>query len=368
MRVVVAPDSFGGTLSAPAAADAMSRGWRRGDPEAVIDRVPMSDGGPGLVEVLHAAAGGEVRQVTVTGPLGAAVRAGFLLDGRTAVVESAQACGLHLVPPAERDALATTTLGVGELVRAAVDAGARRIVVGLGGSSTTDGGAGMLAALGARLSPSGLAGGGSLPRVARADLAPARDLCRDVELVAATDVDNPLLGPNGAAAVFGPQKGASPEDVQALERGLSHWVDVLSAQVPSGTADRPGAGAAGGLGFALFALGAARQSGVEMVMEAVDLQRRAAAADLVLTGEGSLDAQSLRGKVVAGVAAAARAAGRPCLVLAGQVHIDRPDLQRAGVDSAYSLLEVAGSVQEAMGHAAAHLSALAEQVALTRSA
>jgi glycerate kinase len=368
MRVVIAPDSFGGTLSAAAAAKAMANGWRRADPDAVIDCVPMSDGGPGLVDVVHTAAGGEVRRVTVTGPLGAAVEACFLLDGSTAIVESAQACGLHLVPPPERDPLAATTAGVGELVRAAIGGGARRVVVGLGGSSTTDGGAGMLAALGAKLSPPGLIGGGALSRVAEADLAPARELCRDVDIVAATDVDNLLLGPEGAAAVFGPQKGAGPEDVQALERGLTHWAAVLRTQVPAGTADRPGAGAAGGLGFALFALGADRAPGVDLVLDAVGLRRRLEGADLVLTGEGSFDAQSLRGKVVTGVASTARAAGTPCVVLAGQVHVDRQDLHRAGVDAAYSLVEAAGSLQQAMAHPAVHLSALTERVARTRSA
>lgn len=330
MRVVIAPDSFTGTLSASEAADAIARGWRATRPDDELVLLPMSDGGPGFLEALP----GVRISVLVEDPLARPVIADFLLDGLTAYVESAQACGLHLLDPSERDPAVTTTYGVGQLVDAALDAGARRIVVGLGGSSTNDGGAGLLAALGVRredaagerLAP------GCLPLREAARLVGRP---REVELVAATDVDNPLLGPHGATQTFAPQKGA--RDLEPLEQALTHWADLLEEHLGVQVRDLPGAGAGGGLGFALLALGAIRVSGAGVVAEAVGLATAVAGADLVLTGEGSFDVTSLRGKVVACVAAAAQHEGLPCLVLAGQVEVGERQAAAAGVEASYAL-------------------------------
>lgn len=368
MRVVLAPDSFGGTLSAVEAAGAMAAGWGAGAPGVQVDLAPVSDGGPGFVDVLHTSLGGDLRSMTLTGPLGGQLTAEFLLDGDTAYVESAQACGLQLVPADRRDPRWTTTYGVGELIGAAIHAGARRVVVGLGGSSTNDGGAGMLAALGMAFSDRAGAAispvGGALAALERADAAQLA-FGRSVDLVAATDVDNPLLGPTGATATYGPQKGATPADVEELDAALAHYAEVLGRALPA-AADvvaAPGAGAAGGLGFAMLALGARRESGIGIVLGHTGLAERIDAAQLVVTGEGSYDWQSLRGKAVSGVAAAAAAAGVPCLVLAGRVSVGRREMAAAGVAAAYSLVDSAGSAEAAQSGAGRELRALAERVA-----
>lgn len=370
MRVVLAPDSFGGTLTAVEAAGAMAAGWRTAVPDVDIDVAPISDGGPGFVDVLSASLGGELRSLAVTGPLGDRVTASFLLAGDTAYVESAQACGLHLVPPDRRQPRWTTTYGVGELLGAALDAGARQVVIGLGGSSTNDGGAGMLAALGLALLGEGRRGlppgGGALAGLERAEVAGLDSRLGSVDLVAATDVDNPLLGPTGATATYGPQKGATAADVQALDAALARFAEVLGRALPRAAelVEAPGAGAAGGLGYAMLALGARRESGIGLVLRHTRLPERIAAAGLVVTGEGSFDWQSLRGKAVSGVAAAAAAAGLPCLVLAGRVSVGRREMAAAGVSAAYSLAESAGSELAARTRAADELQALAARVAV----
>jgi len=363
MRVVVAPDGFGGTLSALEAARAIAAGWSAAAPGDRLELAPLSDGGPGFVEVLAAALpDARLVPVEVEDPLARPVDALFLLDGTTAYVESAQACGLHLLAPAERDPTRTTTYGVGQLLAAARDAGATRVVVGLGGSATNDGGAGLLAALGvARLDASGRRlppGGAALRDLARLDGMP--DLA--VELVAATDVDAPLLGLHGASAVFGPQKGASREDVALLDGALERWTDALEAHLGRPVRDLPGAGAAGGMGAALFALGATREPGIALVQRLVGLQRRVAAAHLVVTGEGTFDFSSLRGKVVSGVAEAAAAEAVPCLVLAGQVVVGRREAAAAGIEASYAVADAVG-VDAAMERPAEELTALAERVA-----
>jgi glycerate kinase len=372
MHVLVAPDSFGGTLSAAQAAAAITAGWRRGAPADEVTARPLSDGGPGLVDVLHenlsSTARVQLLPVDAPGPLGAPVQAQVLLvGGTTAYVESAQACGLHLVPVEERNPRTASSYGVGVLIAAAVETGARRIVVGLGGSATNDGGAGMLAALGATpVAANGVAlphGGAAL--VSCAGLAGTARL-RGAELVVASDVDNPLTGIHGASAVYGPQKGADRDDVQVLDAALSNWAEVLERDVPGcppGLALLPGGGAAGGLGAALLALGARREAGIALVRRLVGFDAAVEAAGLVVTGEGSFDFQSLRGKVVAGVAAAAAAQGVPCVVLAGRVSVGRRETAAAGVDASYSLVEHAGSVETAMTDAAGVLSGLAERVA-----
>lgn len=332
MRVLVAPDSFTGTLTAAEAAAAIARGWSRARPHDEVDRLPLSDGGPGFVDVLHTALGGTLVALTVTGPLGTPVAATVAVAGDTAYVESAQACGLQLLPTARHDPTVTTSRGVGELVQAAARL-APRVVVGLGGSGTNDGGAGMLQALGWSLRD---ARGAEIPRGGLAlqdvhEVLPAA--APGVELLAATDVDNPLLGPSGASHVFGPQKGATPAQVRALDAALRRWAEL--AEPAAGAAEARsvlGAGAAGGLGFGLLLLGARRVSGIELTLEATALRDRAAVADLVLTGEGSFDEQSLRGKVVAGVAGASAA---PCVVLAGRVSVDPESAAAAGVAAAY---------------------------------
>ena len=364
MRVLIAPDGFGGTLSPAQAAQAIARGWHLTTPDDVLDVAPLSDGGPGLVEVLAAALpGAALHAVTVEDPLARPVRAAFLLDGATAYVESAQACGLHLLSQAERDPGPATTFGVGQLLRAAIDAGARRVVVGLGGSATNDGGAGLLAALGVqrldaageRLAPGGLA----LRDATRLQGRPALD---GVEVVAATDVDAPLLGLRGASAVYGPQKGASREQVALLDGALTRWADLLEAHLGVRVRDLPGAGAAGGLGAALFAVGARREPGIALVHQLVGLETRVAAADLVLTGEGMLDATSLTGKVVSGVAALAAQHAVPCVVLAGQVRVGRREAAAFGIEAEHSVADLVG-LEAALADPIDSLAALAARVA-----
>ncbi len=367
MRVVIAPDSFGGTLGATAAAEAIAAGWRRTAPHDDLALLPVADGGTGFVEVLHTALGGTLRERAVTGPFGDPVAAAWLQVGDTAYVESAAACGLHLVPRQRRTpdtAGRVTTRGVGELVAAARDGGAREIVVGLGGSATTDGGAGLLAALGAvpvddhgaPLPP----GGAALARCAHLDGVP--DL-GGVRVVAAADVDNPLLGAHGAAAVFGPQKGADAATVTALDAALRTFADVLAAATGTDVRDEPGAGAAGGLGAALLALGARRVSGADLVRELTGLDAALDGAGLAVTGEGSFDWQSLRGRLVTAVARSAAARGVPCLVLAGQVSVGRREAAAAGVDAAYAVADGAGGVDRSLADPAGTLAALAEKVA-----
>lgn len=367
MRVVISPDSFGGTLSATQAAMAIAEGWRRSVPDAELSLLPLADGGTGFVDVLSHVLSGRCIEREVTGPLGDPVPGRFLLVGHTAYVESATACGLDYIPRPQRTpdvARRTTTRGVGQLVAAAREAGAREVVIGLGGSATTDCGAGLLAALGAvPVDETGAPlpdGGAALVRCARLAGQPHLD---GISLVAAADVDNPLLGSQGAAAVFGPQKGADAATIADLEAGLARFADVLAVAFGRDVRDNPGAGAAGGLGAALLALGARRVSGAGLVRELVGLDAALDRADLVITGEGSFDGQSLRGKLITAVARAAADRDVPCVVLAGQVSVDRQQAAALGVSSAYSVAESAGGVQAAMADPAGTLAALAERVA-----
>lgn len=340
MRVLIAPDCFGGTLTAREAADAIATGWREAKPGDVVAERPLADGGPGFVDVLHAATGGDIRHVSVTGPLGEPVQARWLsvhtAGGRVAYVESAEACGLHLIPAELRPRTCETaaTRGVGELVAAAA-ADNDVVTVGLGGSGTTDGGAGMLTAL----SDAGV------------------DLT-GTALVAASDVENPLLGPHGAAHTFGPQKGASPEAVERLEARLAA-MDVLKP-----VSDMPGAGAAGGLGAALLSLGATMTSGAGLVRDLTGLDAALDDADVVITGEGSFDWQSLRGKLVTAVAGGAAERGIPCIAIAGQVSVGRREMGAAGVQAAYSVSDHVGSVHKSIADARKSLIATAQHVAL----
>ena len=366
MRILLAPDGFGGTLGPAAAAQAMAQGWGSVAPTDDLDLAPLSDGGPGFLEVLAAALPSATRvDSVVEDPLARPVSACWLKDGDTAYVEAAQACGLHLLAPQERDVRRATTYGVGQLILAGIEAGHRRIVVGLGGSASNDGGAGALAALGlARWGAQGLRlapGGAALRALVQITGRPDPRLAQ-TDLVVATDVGSPLLGLRGASAVFGPQKGASREDVATLDLALERWADALESHLHVRVRDSPGAGAAGGLGAALLAVGGVRRSGIELVRDLVGLSDRAGAADLIVTGEGTLDATSLSGKVLTGVVAAAAENAVPCVVIAGEVRAGRRELAAAGIDSAWSLVEQVGR-EQALGEAAGALATVAARVA-----
>lgn len=353
-------------MSAPEAAQAIASGWLRHAPDDKLTLAAMSDGGPGFVDVLHAALGGDLVTTQVRGPAGSPVSATVLAVGDTTYIECAQACGLHLATP--KDPLNSTTYGVGELVDHAVAAGARRIVVGLGGSATNDAGAGLLAAIGATadaaldLGPSGLAG------ITQVDLTVPRARLAEIDLVIASDVDLPLLGMFGATKTFGPQKGLDDEQIIHVDGVLDSFVEATCGPTPAErrTADAKGAGAAGGLGFALMLLGGVRVSGIDLVAQEVGLTAQAAAHDLVITGEGTYDFSSRAGKVVFGVAAVASTAARPCIVLAGQVVVGSREMRAMGVESAYAVADQVG-VEASMSEPAKHLSDLATRVARTWS-
>jgi glycerate kinase len=355
MRVLVAPDKFAGTLSAVEAAEAIATGWRRHAPDDELDLVPMSDGGPGFVDVLHNALGGSVEPVVVRGPFGDPVPAEVLLVDGTAYLESAQACGLHLT--GAQGAERASTYGVGELVVAARDAGARTVVVGLGGSGTNDGGAGLLAALGATADRPLDQGVAALAGITRLEVPEA-----GVALVAASDVDNQLTGLFGATKTFGPQKGI-PEERLPYVDGL---LEELAAAAGPRVALEKGAGAAGGLGYALLLLGGERRPGLDLVAAATRLAERARAADLVVTGEGAFDFSSRAGKVPYGVATVAAEAIRPCVALAGKVLVGSREMRALGVESAYSLVDLVGE-ERAFADAGGALAELAERVARTWS-
>lgn len=347
MKIILAPDSFKESLSAIEAAAAMGRGVRAAFPYAQIDPCPIADGGEGTVDALHAAMGGELRHSRVTGPLGEPVIAKWALvgDGKVAVIEMAEASGLHLVPRDRRDPTRTTTYGAGELIREAIETGAKRIILGIGGSATTDGGCGAAQALGAVFeghTPPGkpLTGGDLL------SLTTCRPAPLGVTIDVACDVTNPLTGPDGAAAVYGPQKGATSEQVAQLDRGLAHLRDLLSVD------EMPGGGAAGGLGYgAVTMLGATLRRGVELVLEAVGFERRSADCDLCLTGEGRLDGQSLSGKAVLGVARAAAVNDTPTVALVGSLGADAHRTLEHGL-AAYHVISDGIPIDEAIARAA----------------
>ena len=358
MRVVIAPDKFKGSLTALEAAEAMARGLSRVDPSAEIDRVPMADGGEGTVAALVAATGGSYRTVTVTGPLGEPVVASFGLlgDGRTAVLEMASASGLWLVPPALRDPLRATTRGTGQLLLAALEAGARRVIVGIGGSATNDGGAGLGQALGFRLLDTHgrelEPGGGELDRLARIERTDQVAVLGSATIAVACDVTNPLCGPQGASAVYGPQKGATPEMVERLDRNLGHFADIVARDLDVAVRDIPGSGAAGGLGGGLVAFAGGRlEGGVNLVIEAVNLRERLHAADLCLTGEGALDGQSAFGKTAVGVARLAHSLGCPTLAIAGSIGPGAEAVLEQGVDAYFSICPGPVHIDEAIERA-----------------
>jgi glycerate 2-kinase len=361
MRVLVAPDKFRGTLTAEEAARALARGWRRARPGDEVEELPLADGGEGTLDALVAALGGERRTTKVTGPLGDPVDAAFgRLPDSSGVVEMALASGLALVPERRRDPLRTTTFGTGELILAACRAGARRVVVCIGGSATNDGGAGVAQALGFRLLDADgrnlEPGGGALARLERIDRSGVSPDVEGVEFVVASDVDNPLTGVAGAAAVYGPQKGASPKDVRRLDAAMERLAAVVRRDLGADVASRPGAGAAGGLGFGLMAfLAAELRPGIEVVMDAVGFRDRLGKADAVVTGEGRFDRQSFHGKAVGGVLDAAARLGRPAAVVCGSAEtipdgvpvislVDLVGKQRAFTEAAVAAEEAAATL------------------------
>ncbi len=368
MKIVAAPNAFKGCLTAGEAAGAMAAGALRAVAGADVVCVPVADGGDGLVDVAIEGLNGEPRVVPVSGPRNDPLEATFCYVAAMnfAAVEMALASGLALLPEDRRDPTRTTTRGTGELIRAALDLGVSRIGVGIGGSATNDGGIGMATALGARfldhretpVEPVG----GELGRIRRIDLSALDPRVKTVRFEAVCDVDNPLCGPTGAAYVYGPQKGATTEQVKALDAGLANLADVIERDLGLDVRDLPGSGAAGGLGAGLRAfVGAELRRGVDLVLDLVDLDGNLDGADLVLTGEGQIDFQTAYGKAPAGVGAAANARGIPCIAIAGGVGEGLGDLHTVGIDAVFSLCPGPVTLDAAMTHAAAYLNRASEQ-------
>ncbi len=351
-RVLLAPDKFKGTLTASEVAEHLAAGIRSVRPEVEIVVVPVSDGGDGLLDAA-ARAGFERVPVLASGPTGVQRETWYARRGDEAVIEMAEVCGLGRLPGGEPAPGTATSRGVGEVVADALGSACSRIVVGVGGSASTDGGAGMVRALGARvLDEFGSEveeGGTALGRVARLDLTGLDPRLSRTTIELACDVDNPLTGPSGAAAVYGPQKGADPELVASLDQALSRWADVVAASTGRDLRETPGAGAAGGIGLgAMAVLGARLRPGAAMVQRLTGLRDALVGVDLVITGEGSLDAQTLNGKAPAGVARAAREAGVPVVAVAGQCHLDAHELDGAGIRAAYALVDEGKDLQESL--------------------
>lgn len=370
MKVVIAPDSFKGSLSAREVAQAIASGIRKVWPEAVIECVPLADGGEGTVRALVDATGGAIVDVRVTGPMGTPVDAffGLLGDGTTAVIEMAAASGLPLVPPAERDPGRATTRGTGELIRAALDRGCRKLIIGIGGSATNDGGAGMAQALGVsfkdkqgrELGPGGLA----LKELATIDVSGIDPRIREAEIVVACDVDNPLYGPRGASAVYGPQKGATPEMVEALDQSLRRLAEVIDETCGLDVQAIPGAGAAGGLGAGLVAFcGATLRPGIEIVLEALRFDERLQGADLVIAAEGGVDGQTAFGKAPSGVLKAAVRRKIPVVVVGGSIADDAVTLYDRGFAAIVGCTPRPMPLEEAMARTPASLENAGEMIA-----
>ena len=370
MKIVIAPDSFKDSLDAAGVARAIATGVANAWPGAQCLQCPMADGGEGTMEAILAASDGELRRQVVRGPLGEPVEAGWgwLAQSRTAIIEMAQASGLQLVPTGQRDACRSSTWGTGELIAAALAAGAQRIVLAIGGSATNDAGSGMLRALGLRLLDDRgqplEEGGLALGRLARIDASDLDPRLAEVQVDVAADVDNPLCGANGASAIFGPQKGATPDQVQALDQALGHFADHCGELLAEDVRDFPGCGAAGGMGFAAKAfMGARFRPGVEVVAELAGLDALVRDADLVITGEGRFDAQTLRGKTPLGVARVALRHRVPVVVLAGTLGEGYEALYAHGIDAAFALACGPMSLEQACADAERLLQARAGDIA-----
>lgn len=385
MLVVVASDKFKGSLGSDAVASAVGDGVRRGRPDVEVDWVPVADGGDGTLAAV-VAAGFELVPVVASGPTGELVRSGFARRGDTAVVELADVCGLVRLPGGKPAPMSASSRGVGEVLAAAIDSGCTRVILGIGGSASTDGGAGLIRALGARVLD---ARGGEVPEggagllaAESLDLSALRERMQGVEIIVACDVDNPLTGPTGAAATYGPQKGASPSEVEELDNALGHWADLVAQTTSSDSArgagpdlhspridgrdarEVSGAGAAGGVGFVVVGvLGGELRAGIELVLELVEFRERLVGADLLVTGEGKLDEQTLRGKAVVGVAAAGAAAGVPVVAVCGANTLDGERLQKAGIRKAYALTDLEPDVRRCIADPVPLLRLLGEQIA-----
>jgi glycerate kinase len=366
--VLIASDKFKGSLTAAEVARAVGTGVRRARPDAEVVAVPVADGGDGTLAAA-VAAGFTAVPVTAAGPTGQPVSTCFARKGDLAVVEMADVSGLVRLPGGELAPMQATSRGAGEVLAAAIDAGCTRVVVGIGGSASTDGGAGMVQALGGRLLDAAGRevgpGGAALAGLVEVDLAAVRERVAGVEIVVASDVDNPLTGPRGAAAVYGPQKGATEDQVAELDRALGNWAGVVAAATGKDLRDTPGAGAAGGVGFAALALlGAELRPGIDLVLDLVGFHEHLAGVDLVVTGEGSLDEQTLSGKAPAGVADAARSAGIPVVAVCGRTTLSGASLAAAGITAAYALLDIEPDLQRCMDNGAVLLERLGERIAV----
>jgi glycerate kinase len=368
MKIVIAPDSFKGSLTAKEAADAIEEGVKRVLPEAEMDKIPMADGGEGTVQALVDATNGRIITRAVCDPLGDQIEAyfGVLGDENTAVIEMATASGLPLVPEGRRNPMLTTTYGTGELIRAALDEGCRSLIVGIGGSATVDGGAGMAQALGARLLDKDgnevPRGGGGLELLDRIEISNLDSRISETVALVACDVDNPLVGPNGAPAVYGPQKGATPEMVKKLDKYLDKYADIVKRDLRIDVKDAPGAGAAGGLGAGLMAfLGAELKSGVDIVIEASGLEKHLEGSELVITGEGKIDGQTIYGKTPIGVARSAKKLGITVIGIGGGIGDDASAVYKNGIDALISIVSYPMTLDEACERAYKLLSDAAER-------
>ncbi|SHH96259.1 glycerate kinase [Ferrimonas marina] len=370
MKIVIAPDSFKESLTALEVCDAIEKGLSQALSQLDCVKLPMADGGEGTVQSLVDASGGSIHPVRVTGPLGDQVDAffGMMGDGKTAVIEMAAASGLHLVPPSQRNPLLTTSYGTGELIKAALEHGATHLIIGIGGSATNDGGAGMAQALGIKLLDGegreiGY-GGGALARLASIDVSDKDPRLDALSIEVACDVDNPLCGTTGASAIFGPQKGATPDMVMQLDTNLAHYGTLIQQQLGVEVTTVPGAGAAGGMGAALLGLlGAQLRPGIEIVIDAVDLASAVKDADLVITGEGRIDSQTIHGKTPFGVAKTAKAAGKSVIAIAGCMSEDYAVVHQHGIDAVFAVVPRSVSLEEALRDAALNVEMTARNVA-----
>jgi glycerate kinase len=369
MRIVIAPDSFKGSLSSKEVADAIELGVRKVLPDVDIVKIPIADGGEGTVQTLVAAMGGEIIKTQVIGPLGETIESyfGVLNDKKTAIIEMANASGLPLVPIEKRNPLITTSYGTGQLIKAALDMNLERIVIGLGGSATNDGGVGMAQALGVRFfdengNEIGF-GGGELSKISKIDMSGIDEKIRKVRIEAACDVDNPLCGPNGASYIYGPQKGANKEMIDILDRNLGHLAKVIKRDLGADIMDLPGAGAAGGLGAGLVAfLNAELKRGIDIIVNITKLDDYIKDACVVFTGEGQIDKQILSGKAVYGVAKIAKKHGAYVVAIVGSINDDAYELFDKGIDGIESIIDKPMTMDEACKRAGLLVERAAERV------
>lgn len=370
MKIVIAPDSFKESLTALEVADAIEMGFKKFYPYVDYVKIPMADGGEGTVQSLVDALKGKVVERSVTAPLGNKIQAFFGISGdnQTAVIEMAAASGLHLVSPAQRNPLKTTSFGTGELIKAALDLGVKKIILGIGGSATNDAGAGMLQALGVQLLNAnnqqiGL-GGENLSLISKIDLSKLDSRLQQVEILVACDVDNPLCGEKGASTVFGPQKGATPEIVQQLDRALFHFSDIVQQDLDLNIRDQAGAGAAGGMGGGLLLLPNVQlKAGVQIIIDAVNLNEQIKDADLVITGEGRMDSQTVHGKTPIGVAKAAKLFNKPVIAIVGSLKDDYEVVYEHGIDAVFPIIRQLKSLDETLKLGRENLISTAQNIA-----